>query len=209
MKVYMFLLNTNNKTEYEAASNIKVYGKYIYAVTNEKQKAKDFMSTRDMDKFSLEVFEIFSEEEYILFLKQRDIWNCELVVSSFPTSTEYNGYFTVDYIKVLCTVAESDSVEYDYDSYILDNIENVISGIDDMMHKRFKSLEIPDSLLLFTSLFNDEIKDALDTLNFRDFLEDAAYQIDNSDSSEYNLNEDKLKVYCKKYANTYKEGFKL
>ena len=208
-KVYMFLLNSIDKTEYEASSNTKVYGKYVYAITDDKKKAKEFMLSRNMDLFSLEVFDVGSDEEYIQLLRQKSMMECELSYSTFPTSAEYNGYLTIEYVTVLCTVKESDAVEYDYDSYILDKIENVIAGIDNLMHEKFKSLEIPDSLLLYESLFNNEIQDALDELNFRDFLEDATYQIDNIDSSEYSLNEDKLKVYCIKFSNTYKEGLGL
>lgn len=211
MNVYMFLLDTNDKTEYEAVSSFNMFGRhmYLYAITNDKKLAKSFSSTRDMDKFKLEIFETDSEEEYTRFLHDNSLYDCELTTSTFPTQTQDGEYFTIGYVKVVCTIRESDLVEYDFDSDIINNMENVASSVYDVMKKRFLSLELVDAFMLYPKIFNKEINDALNYLNFSEFMEDTTYQIDNMETCEYSLNEDKLKVFCKKFFNTYKEGLKL
>lgn len=210
MKIYFILLNVSDPKKYEAVSYFPINGKFLYGVTNSKKLLKLFTEMRDMNKFEILKCDIEDEDEYNAFIDKNDINVYELTTSSFPTTTEYNGYYLVGYTKVVCTIKESDEVEYDYDSYILDKVENIMTNIYDIMRDD-KAINTDKDFVMkyinkFESLFNKEIREALDYLDFKDFIEDAIYQMDNLDSSEYNFGEDKLSVFCKKFGNTFKEG---
>lgn len=209
--MYFILLNVKDRSKYEAVSSFPINGKFLYGITNDKKLLKLFTEMRDMDKFDILKYDVEDEDEYNAFIDKNDINIYELSTSSFPTTTEYNGYYIVGYTKVVCTIKESDEVEYDYDSYILDKVEDIMTNIYDLMKDDIENVNTDKDFLMkyiskFQSLFNDDIQDALDYLEFKDFIEDAIYQIDNIDSSEYNFGEDKLRVFCKKFGNTFKEG---
>jgi len=210
MKMYIIMLDVADSEEYEAVSSHGINGKPIYAVTNKKDFYEKFIETRDMTKFIVKKISIESEEEYMKIIEDKDLTQCELTKSSFPTTIEYNNYYTIGYVNVICTIAESDGVEYDYSEYVVENIQNVIDGIYDVVYKADRSKLDSDAYTIkkYLNMFNKEIKKSLEYLGFQELIEDTMYQLDAYDSSEVELGEDKLRIYCKKYANTYKKGFK-
>lgn len=209
MKAYVILLKDKDVDEYPAVSNYLIDGLPLYGITNRKEYLKSFINTRDMSKFTIKKFIVESDNDYDNFIDRNDINTYELTTSAFPTTTEFNDWYMVGYAKIVCTIKESDSVEYDYDSYLLDKVEEISTGIFDIMKNDYNGnldkMVFVDYIKEYTKLFNESIQKALDYLGFMDFMEDALYQLDNIDSSEYNLGEDKLRVYCKMFGNTYKE----
>lgn len=206
----MFLLKDEDYDKYEAVSGVIVHGLRLYAITDKKEYYKIFVKNRDMSKFAVATMDVNSEEEYNDLLHFKDVFNYELTKSSFPTTVETgNGYYELGYVDVICTIRESDTVEYDYEEYILNNIENVIDSVYttmlDISHYNRSGLELLDAMLLYPKIFNEEICEALEVLDFTDFTTNAITYMDYMEcmDSSVSLNEDKLKVYCIKYSNTY------
>lgn len=215
MKMYIILLKDRDIDSYEAVSSYGIDGMAIYAVTNKKEFLKRFIETRDMDKFIVKKLDVTSEDAYNKFLDDNDIGGCDLVNSSFPTTIVYDDNYCVGYVNVICTVNESDNVEYDYSEYVVENVQNIIDGIYDFIYKSDRSKpngpvsSDEHTIEKYLSIFNKEIRDSLEFLGFSQIIEDTMYQLDAYDSSEVELGEDKLRIYCKKYANTYKKDFKI
>lgn len=98
VKVYLFYLD--NLPEYADSH------KRLYAFTDKKELADEFMKTRDMEKFLL-VKDDLSKEEY-RFLKDK-FRGCIITKTQFRTrSTEAFGESTL--VDVVCTWSEEESV---------------------------------------------------------------------------------------------------
>lgn len=213
MKAYLMLLKDNDLDEYPAVSKSKIIdGHHLYAITDNKEYYNTFISTRDMDKFIVKTIKFESADDYDEFVTKYSLDQFELSINEFVTTAEYNGYYTVDYVDVCCTDRENDSVAYDSDSILLDAIENLIMNITNILEHMSLTHNIDRDYLhhtikTFMQLFNEDIYNALSYLDFDIYMDQCIYQIDNIDFSEYDLWEDKLKIYCKLYSNTYKKEF--
>lgn len=111
MKIYCFMMRGDN-------------GKFeLYAYTPEKNIAKEFEETRNMDLFIKKTIEI-DRSDYDEFYSKHDLCILDYHVFSRKDISDDNKYYAKP-VMILCTTDESDNViyngEYIFSDYLYDN----------------------------------------------------------------------------------------
>jgi hypothetical protein len=176
------------------------YAKGIYAFTNKKDLARKFKETRDMRLFKVAHFKDPSVVRSIwteLMESKRDF---ELEYYEFNTlSIDKRGRTIPKLVQVCCTDREYESVECESEVIITDAVSRIVDLI-----KRDKVIDtdgLYNWLRDFKNIFKDDIKEALDTLEFTDIIMSYTGMTD-SDFRVYE--EDTLEIFCSMFYNTFK-----
>lgn len=194
MKVYCFYLVDNeiSCSEYRGVIadtvgmlNGKDYT--LYAFTQNKEFAKFFKDTRDMNKFIYKEIEIDDFDE---FLDNYDSYLIEY--HSVRTKTIESGKEMISSIEFPMTKIESDFILFYSDNYFVDLVDSGISYNSEVL-----------SMLKY-KLFKKSITKALDTINFYGVFTDIITPSDIPYDGMFCI--DQWSMYFKVFGNTLKKG---
>ena len=190
-----FMAMDDNDVEYDGK-----YCKSLYAFTNDKKLYREFKLFRDMSLFKIQRIDSCNSKE---------LWNelesnrpeLELGIYNFNTMRIRNNITISDYVRVCCTEREfslTDNVaEIDVSDIICNFIEISSNNKADSIENLSKWLDD------FLSIFNNRIRSALETIDFKYIIMSymGSERILDYCNSQYC--EDMLEIFCSIFCNTF------
>lgn len=178
MKIWRFYIlpeNNNIKKSYD-----------LYALTNDKEKAKMFMKTRNMDKFLVKCTKEDSET-YANFANE----NYDHILDFHDMSTKQelgNGFYGRKKVTVLCTNYE----------YMCSTDEYQVDGC--FANEGYWRASVP------SKIFNNKIRESLKTIQYTDTRKIYLGEVDEDDDDDFSAPEyyiDELATFTSTFKHTF------
>lgn len=196
MKIYCFYLvrkfiNTNVYKGVYSDDVESIDGKEIalYAFTPEKESAKYFRKTRQMDLFYEKVLEM-NREEYNEFCDDNKAYLLEY--HTFNTKSIINNKYNVLMAYVLCTTIESDCILYYKEDYVLEILSDILTDEFTEILSKIK--------------FKDKIEKKLNDIFLLSEIMNKVYPLEDINYDLFVI--DELSLYIKLFSNTLKTNKK-
>ena len=205
--IYLVLSDRYDQEDFYAVSNeefiVKNNKKYIlYAYTDYKELFKNFKNSRNMNLFK---YKHYNDE-----LDTMNVWI--YLNDMYPElNLDFYDYNTIDtvgneirskFISIASNDREYETVMQESELIISDSVSFMVDNI-----KRGKILS-PESLDIWTetfkSIFKDNIREALDELDFSDILSIFTGMEESSLDAIHGYDVDILEIFLDMYGNTFK-----